>query len=327
MKKDGEAIVDHLRQTLGIKVIGSHGESLGGLVAVHLARWKHLDFLCADRTFENLFRIGDLTAGKFLGVFFRIITQWTTRVASDYYETSCYKIITFDSKDEVIPFMGSLMHGTTTRTLQSKLRLGDEPERPVEKERYGLFFLNNLIYWWNKTIYFVKLELFAGKTHKKLEENHQSLPRDHFVKLFRALERIYDLYEPYCLTNHTLNLKKHRRIFSNGVLFEHSIQSKPVLPAHNMTMMTKPLVLDEDEDLESNRRLFISVQSKPDTNSPLALGKILIKKASRQSSLLLKEEKSNPPKAQENQSYMNLYDTKAQEDSSVTTFLEQVNNV
>ena len=54
IKKDGEAVVGFLRETLGVEKIGVHGESLGGCIATYLA-WKcDLDFLFADRTFSSL---------------------------------------------------------------------------------------------------------------------------------------------------------------------------------------------------------------------------------------------------------------------------------
>jgi hypothetical protein len=37
-----------------VKYLGVHGESLGGMIAVHLAKAKKVDFLFADRTFSSL---------------------------------------------------------------------------------------------------------------------------------------------------------------------------------------------------------------------------------------------------------------------------------
>jgi len=37
-----------------VKQLGVHGESLGGMIAVHVAKTKNTDFLLADRTFSSL---------------------------------------------------------------------------------------------------------------------------------------------------------------------------------------------------------------------------------------------------------------------------------
>ena len=54
-------IVNFLRANKGVSVLGVHGESIGGVVAAHVA-WKcKLDFLFVDRCFstlEDLVRLG-----------------------------------------------------------------------------------------------------------------------------------------------------------------------------------------------------------------------------------------------------------------------------
>jgi fermentation-respiration switch protein FrsA (DUF1100 family) len=46
--------VDFIRGELKVKKLGVHGESLGGMVAVHLGKVRKIDFLFADRTFSSL---------------------------------------------------------------------------------------------------------------------------------------------------------------------------------------------------------------------------------------------------------------------------------
>ena len=53
-RKDGEAVIDYLRNTLGIKKLGLHGHSIGGLSAVLLANRKKVELLIADRTFSSI---------------------------------------------------------------------------------------------------------------------------------------------------------------------------------------------------------------------------------------------------------------------------------
>ena len=52
IKKDSETVAQYVRQRVGpIAKIGVHGRSIGGVVAIHLARKGLVDFLFADRTF------------------------------------------------------------------------------------------------------------------------------------------------------------------------------------------------------------------------------------------------------------------------------------
>jgi hypothetical protein len=74
---DGEAVVAHLRDT-GVQLIVVHGESIGGLVANHLAANCDIDLLIADRTFANLNIIARHLIGAWADNGLRIATGWKT---------------------------------------------------------------------------------------------------------------------------------------------------------------------------------------------------------------------------------------------------------
>lgn len=71
---------------MGIKLIGVHGESLGGLVATHLAYSKKLDFLIADRTFSCLSDVAHYGMGKIFKILFKLFTNWDKELGSEYLE-------------------------------------------------------------------------------------------------------------------------------------------------------------------------------------------------------------------------------------------------
>ena len=52
--KDSERVFDFLKSNMNLKKIGIHGESLGGMIASHIAETRKVDFLCVDRTFSSL---------------------------------------------------------------------------------------------------------------------------------------------------------------------------------------------------------------------------------------------------------------------------------
>lgn len=120
----------YLRSNYGIKKIGAHGESLGGLAACHLAKHAELDFVCAGRTFTSLTDVVHYMLGKCLGGIFHWITFWTDENTRNFVDAHCYKIITFDPKDEIIPYEASLRYGISHAVL-SRLEGLDEPNDGV----------------------------------------------------------------------------------------------------------------------------------------------------------------------------------------------------
>eukprot|EP01017_Pseudomicrothorax_dubius_P004324 TRINITY_DN10843_c0_g1_i2.p1 TRINITY_DN10843_c0_g1~~TRINITY_DN10843_c0_g1_i2.p1 ORF type:complete len:812 (+),score=218.85 TRINITY_DN10843_c0_g1_i2:289-2724(+) len=118
--RDAETVVDYLRSTMNVRKLGVHGESLGGMVAAHVAAKKNLDFLCADRTFSALRDVVRHGLNRVIEGIYLSITFWSQRVCGDYLDTKCYKVITFDPKDEVIPARSSLAFGITEELLMRK---------------------------------------------------------------------------------------------------------------------------------------------------------------------------------------------------------------
>lgn len=58
--RDAEALVRHVRKELGATRIAVHGESIGGMVACHVARHcEGVELLVADRTFSTLSAVAD----------------------------------------------------------------------------------------------------------------------------------------------------------------------------------------------------------------------------------------------------------------------------
>mmetsp|Transcript_31345 Transcript_31345/g.28534 ORF Transcript_31345/g.28534 Transcript_31345/m.28534 type:complete len:148 (-) Transcript_31345:1439-1882(-) len=96
LRKDGEKIIDYLRNDLGVKKIGVHGESIGGMIANHIANTKEIDFLFADRTFYCISKVGEHSFSKKLTTLYRQLTLWDDVVISDYLDSKCYKVMTYD---------------------------------------------------------------------------------------------------------------------------------------------------------------------------------------------------------------------------------------
>jgi len=53
--------------------------------------------------------------GKIIGPLYRLFTTWNDKIYDDYLGAKCYKVITFDPRDEVIPALAALKFGVTKK--------------------------------------------------------------------------------------------------------------------------------------------------------------------------------------------------------------------
>ncbi|OMJ78947.1 hypothetical protein SteCoe_21119 [Stentor coeruleus] len=120
MKKDAESIVEFLRDTKKVKLLGIHGESLGGIVATHIARIYEVDFLFVDRSFDRLNEVVKYSFGKWATVIMKLVSRWDTNSALDYLYVNCYKIISADPQDNMINDLVSLKSGVAIRLIETR---------------------------------------------------------------------------------------------------------------------------------------------------------------------------------------------------------------
>jgi hypothetical protein len=74
MQKDAECLVNYIKSEFKVKLLGVHGQSIGGLIAANVAKTKHLDFLFADRTFSCLSDVASYGMKKIFKILFLLIT-------------------------------------------------------------------------------------------------------------------------------------------------------------------------------------------------------------------------------------------------------------
>lgn len=325
--------MDYLREDMGIEIIGCHGESIGGIVATHLARWKDLDYLCADRTFASLFTVGRLSFGRGLCLLYRIITGWDDRLVLDFLESKCYKVITFDPKDEVIPFLCSLQHGITSRIIQTRLGFtAGEPVRPTEKGDYRIYSPFGWISRIKRLVYCIRSEMFVEKMDKKMKQDYGSLPKEQMKALYKALTRVYDLYETFGFLKNDTNIKKHRRMVSIGGLPKLTTPKKVASQAGDQ-MNASPM------SMQAGNEENIASVSVSDVSVMLTTRKECHEMKRVKSELMIANRLSNQsgasltPDITQNidytaslnkQQYDNLFDRDAQKDTELVIFLENV---
>jgi alpha/beta superfamily hydrolase len=73
---DGEVLVRYLRKERGVKILGIHGESIGGFFATQLALRCNLDFLFCDRSFASINEICYYDFGIIASFLFSVIMRW-----------------------------------------------------------------------------------------------------------------------------------------------------------------------------------------------------------------------------------------------------------
>ena len=120
LKKDGVAVAEYLKSNRKVGVLGVHGESLGGMIATHIARTCGVDFLFADRTFTSLDSVSHYNFGQLAQFFYKLLTCWDTDSATDYLYADCYKVISADPNDTMINDLASLKSGAAVKLLETQ---------------------------------------------------------------------------------------------------------------------------------------------------------------------------------------------------------------
>ncbi len=264
--------MDYLRKEVGVKKIGVHGESLGGLVATHLARVKQLDFLCADRTFSSLSKVGEISFGSWIGRLYRFLTLWNDAIADDYVETNCYKILTFDPKDEVIHLLSSLKYGVTTKVIEKRVGIRSEHIRPGRAENFEIFAPNSWLNFFSAAANVVKKEKHKTRVKVQLQEYYDLLNKEQTIALFWAFHRISEVFIALSSVQNITSIKKHRRAHSSEVSGRGKklIMNRPVQPGKtgggslessmNTSSMTSSLMKPREINMNDD-----SIQNIPPT--------------------------------------------------------------
>jgi len=254
--------------------------------------------------------MGNFIAGKFLGAVFRLITLWEDRSTTDFLEATCYKIITFDPKDEVIPCLCSLMHGITFKLKENKHKLGEEKQLQ-RRSQYKSFNPVRLFDWLRRFTLAFKQEFYyrSLRDPKNLVEN---LSNKQISALFQCFNRIYSLYDSYCEGKKSSNM---RRLISTGPLFMSPVSMKSVQPLQNAgDSFTEPLEIQEEIEL-------IKTGSPRKSNPKKGSIQTQEQKPARKSIL---SQELNLDESLSKGSYIKLFDEEAQSSSDLLNLLGYV---
>ena len=97
LKSDGMAVMKYIIEVKHVTHVIIHGESIGGMVAAHIASHSvykdHIRMLICDKSFGSLDAIAARMMGTWASVGLRYLGQWYTDVVIDYLNSSCPKVI------------------------------------------------------------------------------------------------------------------------------------------------------------------------------------------------------------------------------------------
>ena len=96
-------IYDYISSNYQYKKIGVQGLSIGGVAACHLARYRKIDLLIADRTFGSVKDIlNNFPCGKIIYYFAKIIFITFVDNTNNFMKVNCKKILMNDAEDRTI---------------------------------------------------------------------------------------------------------------------------------------------------------------------------------------------------------------------------------
>ena len=113
IQHDGLAVAKWLKEVKQVGVLGIHGESLGGFVASYIASKMPVDFVFCDRTFSSLYDVAYNSYGNVARSLFRMFTKWECSSVNNFLNAECYKLISADPNDNIIPNAASLKSGVS----------------------------------------------------------------------------------------------------------------------------------------------------------------------------------------------------------------------
>ena len=116
---DGVKVAEYVFKVKNVPKLVVHGESMGGMVACHVAARQPVSLLFADRTFASIEQIAATYTPKARPIL-RALTQWNTDVVTDYVSAKCFKMLSCDPHDNIIPEMASLKNGVAYRLVRGR---------------------------------------------------------------------------------------------------------------------------------------------------------------------------------------------------------------
>lgn len=109
LANDGESVFKYVKEVRNSEKVIVHGQSLGGSVACRLG--KVADFIFADRTFRGLTDVALFSYGKAAYWIYRWFGPPETDPVKEFLAAGCYKVISCDPDDAMIPNISSLKAG------------------------------------------------------------------------------------------------------------------------------------------------------------------------------------------------------------------------
>lgn len=181
----------------------------------------------------------------------------TDNITEDYLDNNCYKVVTFDAKDEAVPLLASLKYRLTSKIIEQKLNFDSEyidlnnPEK-LQKSNFVTKFLT-----------FARLENYNAKLERKTRDYYDLLNKQQTLALFWAFYRVSELFIPLSSLQTLPTTKQTKRPQSISEIQTNKGDSSPIKTklerrgsldsSFNVGMSKEPVYSCPDEPINSGR--------------------------------------------------------------------------
>ena len=123
---DGQEVIKYFKSTKDIRVLGLHGESIGGCIAIELAQNCGCDFLFADRAFASLSNLIYFRYGWLSYYLYKLSGLPDFSPGLTYMNLSCNKLIAADHLDTLVLDIASIKSSVALNmVLQTHVNIKD----------------------------------------------------------------------------------------------------------------------------------------------------------------------------------------------------------
>jgi hypothetical protein len=305
------------------------------MVAVHLAKTKQLEFLCADRTFSSLSAVGDFSFGRYLGLFYRFLTLWNDDIVNDYLGVMSYKLISFDPKDEVIHMLSSLRSGINKRILEKRIGVDTQGVRYKNSDSIKIYLPQTWKNCFKGLKSNLEFEKVKSKVAHQISEDIDLLTKEQTNALFFAFKRISDLFfilSQVQQSNAFGNNKEHKRSRSQENLKKlnkgpHKPGTGSLESSFNFSTITSNLVNVVSNEVNMEESVLQPRHGggiRPDESMSFMVDTRVINEAINENKNINQVDEMYLITSLKRPSYVNLFDEDAQSSDDVIAFLLKV---
>ena len=272
----------------------------------------------------NLSNVGQVSFGHWVGKFYQMITLWDSPISTDYVQAKCYKVLTYDPRDEIIHSLSSLKYGVTKKALETKLGFSGEPVKPDIPKTLQFCSPRRLLTPFKKIKFSIEFALYRNKINQTLKNNYCPLTKSQSIALFHAISRVSELFIELS-SYHGLNILKQQSKIFKPMNPRAEMKSMKPIQARNNSIDSPPLEGDSEnicvDETVQNVKVGLIHEDLKCRDKAKTDGPVLDMKTT------CYEDEAFLLKSAEKKSYLGLFDEVAKNSDDVVCLLLKVQNL